>query len=491
MYSALKKGISLFIAFIFFFTNTFPIYAQKLPGGPRLLESAPTRFEPPAQPKVDQGVQKKGKEAKDEQLSEVEKASRVIGIACLISDAVTPGCILQGLRVAGADPEDPEKEICIEQVTFEGDKKYTKKYCGASITVAQGGIHRIVRDKNGLYSNKKAVKKEAGNMLNLISSWGIYYKAGETQGDVAFIRQYFYDVTSTITCGKSGFTAPGLPQITAVQNQHCAEEVDGLIGIAMLAQKFGNEAERTKAISAIMHYINKAWNTSDGATVVTGGVTALVLLSAWNNIDHFLTDVARPWGKNTNATGGTLLDLLSVEWIATNLYGGSKERARKSTRYYNETNDGFSYVNEGICAANPKTFGTPIRQKKDGELHYVRPGYQYPYTNTFEEIGHIIGAEAQEEVRTNRTNGPAGDLAKKIIGRAIRYAEDPYFTRTYYDDYGKPIVSAKTKTKTNFNGHWPVVVGILSASTKYPNYIVPAGKKTGMYDLIILLVGDF
>ncbi len=465
MRSALEKGVSLFIAFIFLFANTFPVYAQGLKG-PRRLESAPTPIVTKKQSKnIDNALVQK-KKAAEEQISEVEKASRVVGTDCLIPNEVPPMCVISDLQLVGANPDKPQKEICVKGAN-------NTQYCGPSIAAAQGGIHRIVLNRKGLYTNGKAIKRVAGDMLNLISSWGVYQEEGNTKGDVAVLRQYFYDVTSTITCGKSGWTAAGIPQITAVQNQHCAQEVDALIGIALLAKKFGNEAEKKRAIATIVHYLNKAWKSSDGATVITGAVSALVLLGAWNNIDNFLTNVAKPEVNR----GAHLLDLVSVNWVATNIYAGSQERARNATRYYNETNEGFSYVDENTCAANPKTFG---------KAPYQKVGIQYPYTNSFEEIGHIIGAE----VRDNQSTG-AGKLARKIMWNAIQYAKNPYKSRTYYDDYGKAIVTTKTKSKMDFYGHWPVVVGILSASDTYPGYIVPNGEKEGMYKLIILLMGDF
>ncbi len=360
-------------------------------------------------------------------------------------------CVLNLLKPALQAENPMQATVCIPTNKFETQDKV----CLQAVAFAQGAVHAAVSKSQNLwlyYDHKHTkvlgsdkiytvktdpfpVRETAPDVLELVSQWGVYYDP-----NLKALSNYFRGAAYPSTCGNEG-------------KNTCHEEMIALLGLAFLATQ-QNDTAQEEACKIASKILKKKWNSNDGGLVVKGTIIALSVLdtpAAWDEIEKFVTRTSLPNGLLD------VLGLLTVEGIADLGIRFNSVGYAMSTRYHNNSNMQFSYLDESEA-------------RKQGFKHpYNNPAFQYPHNNVFEEIGYLIGREAADG------NKHAQKLAKKIMKFAISYVEyrnkkhPSVSPRQHWITTGgaAPAVATIDAPKlTLHNGHWPVIVGIMKGAVE-------------------------
>ena len=470
----LCKLLSLFLSFSLLSAQCSPLYAgqTKKSGSRKTSSSSSTKQS--KQDRIFTTMQKVS-----EQISQkVEKAEQNAGpdywvqkgaeLAEENCDVGGVKCVLNFLQEASQAKDPAKATVCIP--VKKRDLK--NKKCMNALLFAQGAVHAAVANSKNpwLYYDKKqssfngkpttvtvkpfAIKTQAPAVFQLVAQWGVFYAS-----DLQALNKYFKEVALPSTCGG--------------KNSTCQEEMAAVMGLAFLARGQGQEVRKVAQETAAKILKDK-WDSGEGKVVIKGAVTALATLGtqgAWKEIDTFLTKTSLP------STGWDAVSSMSVEGL-TSLGLHLNEAGRSSaTRYYNRSNRNLRYLDS--MAAREQGYKSPFNN----------PAFQYPDNNTFEEIGYFIGKES--------ANGDvsAQKLAKKIMQSAISYSyvlttkpAAPKQRPVTTGGAAPAIPAPSTRKFEIYQGHWPVVIGIMAGATKKPWSVVPVNREATLH-LIRLIVG--
>ena len=188
-----------------------------------------------------------------------------------------------------------------------------------------------------------------------------------------------------------------------------------MAALAMIAK---NDQERKQVASGVYSLMKSEYDAVGGGIIMTGGTVALGVLGtqdAYAKLERFLTDDTIP------STAGNVWEGINspIKSSTQNSYKAS----RKDGRYLNRINEKFLYLDKQ--EAKKQGFSTTAWQS---------PAIQYPYANTLEDVGVLLGQQSAE-------NGAAKRLATKIVQQANQYAKN-----------GEQMAA---------DVHYPVVVGIM------------------------------
>lgn len=494
-----KKFISLCLSLAFLANQGLPLYAGQTKKSSSGKKNTSAQQKSSAQKKASTKKKSTASQKKDNSgglsaqvRKQVDQAQQKQpdywvqqGAALAKANCYGVDCVL-GILEKAANAEDPTQEqVCL---SASGRAVNNDMVCMDATAFAQGALHMIVSSASTkdpwLYSDRKTertwgsdkeynvktdwypLKGEAAKMLQLIAQWGAYYDS-----DIIGLGKYFRSVALPSTCGKKEKSrGPGK------STNYCSEEMAALMGLALLAHaelkdkkiKFSSKMVRETANEVL----TKKWNSDDKNMVVQGAIIALVTLNstnAWKDIETFLA-------KTSKSKIGLANIIPSVEGlVGLGLVVANEAGEPQAFRYYNSVNKDFSYLD------------TLAAQEQGYKYPYNNPAFQYPNANTFEDVGFVIGKRAAEG------NADARTLAKNIMKEVNTYQKartaprkvQPQRITTTSGAVAPAAPAPDTRWAVSYEGHWPVVIGILKGATGNPRSIIPDGMSAeSFYNLV-------
>lgn len=283
--------------------------------------------------------------------------------------------------------------------------------CVPAVAYGQGAVHYFV--KNLLYVNKTAnVERETSdNFTWLVTNYGLH-----SEEDRQAAMKYFFTIRQMAfrDCDKVSANEDSSHWNTRRTN-YCAEEVRSMAALAMIAK---TDQEKQWVADVVYSLMKSKYDAVGGGIIMTSGTIALGVLGtpyAYNRLEQFLTDNTLP------STAGNVWEGINspIKSSTQNSYKAS----RKDGRYLNRINEQFLYLDK-----------KEAKRQGFARTDWEGPAIQYPYANTLEDVGVLLGQQSAE-------NGAAKRLATKIVQRANQYAKN-----------GEQMAA---------DIHYPVVVGIL------------------------------
>ncbi len=390
---ALYKMVASFLSVALIFTSAAPSFAQN-----RRVQNSP--FKVSGNNALDNAVQKhvnKTLEQMENDTYWVNKGAAMVQQDC----GGSLKCALNRLSGAlNAVNGNPLKAVVCSKDESE---------CVPALAYGQGAVQYATT--NALYVKGEMAVDVSPLFIKLVTQYGVHSEADRKAAQkylFGLVQRAYKDCDKVSANEDTSIWAPK-------RTNYCAEEVTAMAALAMLAK---NEPERKQVASAAYSLMKSEYDSVGGGMIMTGGTVALGVLGtpdAYAKLEQFLTLDTIP------GTAGNVWKGLNspIESTAQNSYKAN----RKDGRFLNRINEKFLYLDQ----PEAKRQGFPTTS-------WQAAGIQYPYANTLEDVGLLLGAQSAQ-------NGSAKRLATKIIQQANQYA--------------------KTGEQMAARVHLPVVVGIM------------------------------
>ena len=281
--------------------------------------------------------------------------------------------------------------------------------CVPALAYGQGAVQYAT--KNLLYYKGQIIVETSPQFVELVTHYGLH-----SEEDRQAAKKYFFALMQRAykDCDKVSANEDTSHWNTRRTN-YCAEEISSMAALAMIAK---DDREKKQIASAVYSLMKSEYDSVGGGIIMTGGTVALGVLGtqdAYNKLEQFLTDDTLP------STAGNVWEGINspIKSTAQNSY----KALNKDGRYLNRINEKFLYLDKQ--EAKRQGFSNTAWQSS---------AIQYPYANTLEDMGTLLGQQSAE-------NGAAKRLATKIVERANQYAKN-----------GKQMAA---------DIHYPLVVGII------------------------------